>query len=167
MTRARTSRRRCPAAAGAVAAHLEHRRDVERALERAGHGGAQHGEPPRAPRGAAVGPAALGLGQPTGVLGQHRDQARRERGGERRRADETRRQRAEQLVGVGGADDEQAGEVDDQQPQRDHEAVDERLDGEVDLSEHSPVAEPGEHGQPVAVDEQVDDHGERSGAAGR
>ncbi len=141
-----------------VAAHLEHRRHVERPVERTLHGRAQHGDPRARSACAAVGAAALGLGQPPCVLAEDADHARRERSGQSRMRRDTP-QGQQQLVRVGGAYDEQAGQRHDEQAQPEDEAVYDGLQREVDLPEHPPFAEPREHGQPAPVDEHVDQHG--------
>ena len=108
-----------------------------------------------APVRSARGPGALGLGQALGVGREQRDHAGGERGGERG-AKRQPAQGAQQLVGVDREAGERADEDQQRDLQRDHRPVHDRLDGEVALPERAEVAEPREHGQPVAGDEHVD-----------
>ncbi len=145
------------AARAREAAHLERGRDVHRAVERAAdHRTEQRHAAARPARGALrTGP--LRLGQALGVRREHGNHARGQRRGQRR-AERQPAEHPQQLVGV----DREAGERRDEDQQRhlqrDHDAVDERLDGQIALAERPEIAEPREHGQPVAGDEHVDEH---------
>ena len=127
MTRRRTRHARRAAGAG-EAAHLERRRDVHRAVERAGRSRRPAARPARARRsghraGASAGPRR-GAGSRPRARAPCASQARRERRAERQPAEDP-----QQLVGV----DREPGERRDQDQQchlqRDDRAVDERLDG--------------------------------------
>ena len=141
--------RRAPGAA--VAAHLERRGDVDRAVERAGGDGAQD----RRPRGGLPRPAALGVAEPPRVAREHRHHPRGQRRGQRRAEGEAA-ERAQQLVRVdGGGVQREAGDH-DQRAQPEDAAVGRRLERHVDRAERRQVAEPRDHGQPLAHDERVD-----------
>ena len=105
VARQRSARDRRPPAAFAVrageAAHLERRRDVHRAVQRAGDDGAQQRHAPARARRRASRTRALRLGQALGVGGEHGDHARGERHRERR-AKRQSAEHAQQLVGVYG-----------------------------------------------------------------
>ena len=115
---------------GAVAAHLERRRDVDGAVQRARRDRADD----RPARRRLPREAALRVAEPARVAPEHRHEPRRERRGERR-AERDPPERAQQVVGVdrGGVQREAADH--DERAQREHAAVRGRLGGDVELAE--------------------------------
>ena len=101
VARPRRARRGRRAARGAVAADLERRGDVDRAVQRAGGHRAQHGDcAAPAPR-----PAALRVGHAPRVAQQDGHEPRGQRRGQRRAQGDAAEQ-AQQLVGVDGGGEE-------------------------------------------------------------
>ena len=129
------------------AAHLERRGDVHRAVQRAADDRrAAAPRAPRAPLGAPVGRVRCASARrwasaaSTGIMRVASDAVSAERNDSRRN---TRSSSSGSTARLGERGDE------DQQRhlQRDHGAVDERLDREVALAERAEVAEPREHRQ--------------------
>ena len=152
---ARSERAARRTATSGEAAQLERGGDVHRAIQRAADDGPEQRDARTRARGSARGPGALGLGQALGVGREQRDHAGGERGGERG-AKRQPAQGAQQLVGVHREAGERADEDQQRDLQPDHRPIHRRLDGEVALPERAEVAEPREHGEPVAGDEHVD-----------
>ena len=108
-------------------------------------------------RGAATGQAALRVGIAPCVAAEDAEQPH----GQRARDPAAQRhaaQPAQQLVRVDGRGEEHRGAEDRQDPQAEHDAVDDRLDRDVELAEPGQVPAAEEHGRTVAGDERVDDH---------
>ena len=148
------------AARRAVAAHLERRRDVERPVE---HAGRRRAHQPGSGRRRAR-PAALRLGEPARVAREHRDHPRRERRGQRGVKREATEQR-QHLVRIDRGRVQRAAQDQRDRPQPEHGSIHGRLERDVGLTEHRQVAEPRDHGEPVARDERVDQPS-RAGRAG-
>ena len=139
-------------AGGAVAAHLERRGDVDGTVERAGGDGPDD----RVPRRRIACEAALRVVQPARVAAEHRHEPRRQRGGERG-AERDPPERAQELVGVDGGRVQGEAADDDQRAEGEHAPVGGRLGGDVELAEDGHAPQPGDHREPVADDERIDE----------
>ena len=143
-----------------VAAQLERRRDVDRAVERAGDHPARHRRP--ADRRRRRAPQRRGLAEADEVGGGEGDHPRNQGRGQRRAAGE-RPQQPQQLVGVDAGRVDGEDEQDDDDPQGQRRALGQRFERHVDLAQHRHRAEPGQHGVAAVGDQPVDgDHQQRT-----
>ena len=137
-----------------IAAQLQGRRHVDRAVERAGEEATEEGA--AADRGGAGASQLRRVAQADRVGRGDRDQAGDEDGGEGRATGE-RPQRAQHPVGIDAGRIDGEGDHHRGRAQAERQAGDECLGGDVDLAEQRPLAEAGEDRLAAPHHQRVDD----------